>query len=221
MEESGEIRVYIADDHAVVRDGIKSVIHRFATDIHIVGEGTNGFEVLEFCANESADVYLLDIEMPLLNGIKTTERLLKKNPKNRILILSIYDDRDLVEKALKSGAMGYTLKEGSVDEIIKAIHEINAGKYYISPGIAGYLVHNLVDSKSGTKDEREEDILTLTERKVLRYLCEEMTLKEVAEKMSISPSTVHAHRNHIMQKLNIHTRVGLIKYAIKNNIIRI
>jgi DNA-binding NarL/FixJ family response regulator len=186
-----------------------------------VGEGTNGVDVLEFASSREADVYILDVEMPILNGIETAERLLKRNPKFRILFLSIYDDRVLVEKALRAGAMGYTLKESSVDEIVRAIREINEGRYYIGPGIAGHLVENLITSDSTSKKTETDNSLTLRERQVLKYLCEELTLEEIGSKLKISPSTVHVHKNHIMQKLNIHSRTGLIKYAIKKNIIRL
>ncbi len=134
-----EIRVILADDHTVVRDGIKTIVDRLGKQIRVIGEACNGREVLEMARKNPADVYVLDIAMPVLNGIEVIERLLKERPQSKVVILSMYNDKVLVERALKSGAMGYILKESAAEEIVRAITEVYNGRYYLSPAVSSTL----------------------------------------------------------------------------------
>ena len=212
------IKVILADDHAIVRDGIKSVITKKGDGIAIIGEACNGNDVLKLSKTNPADVYLLDISMPILNGIETTYRLIKDNPKNKIIILSMHDDRTFVEKALHSGARGYILKESATDEIVFGINEVYLGRYYLTPKISSYLVEDFLDQEQG---RQFIPALSSRERGILQLLAEGLNNKEIAEKLSLSLNTIHVHRNNIMKKLNIHRQADLIKYALKEGIIQL
>lgn len=215
------IKLLLADDHPVVREGIKSVINRAADDIEIVGEVSNGKEVLGFASKNFVDIYILDISMPILNGIETTTKLIKMNPNNKIIILSIHDSRSFIEKALYCGAKGYLLKESAVDEVIYAIREVNKERYYLSPAISKYIVNGFLSGihKRGIN----ENLIHLTEREreVLQLIAEGFTNKEIATNLNLALNTVHVHRKNIMQKLDIHKHAGLIHYAIKEGIIKL
>ena len=212
------IKVILADDHAIVRDGIKAVITKKGDGIAIIGEASNGNDVLKLSKNNPADVYLLDISMPILNGIETTYRLAKDNPKAKIIILSMHDDRTFVEKALHSGARGYILKESATDEIVFGINEVYLGRYYLTPKISSYLVEDFLEREPG---EQHIPALSSRERGILQLLAEGLNNKEIAEKLSLSLNTIHVHRNNIMKKLNIHRQADLIKYALKEGIVQL
>jgi len=215
------IKLLLADDHPVVREGIRSVIERTADDIEIIGEVSNGREVMGFARKNLVDVYILDISMPILNGIETTMKLIKMNPNNRIIILSIHDSRSFVEKTLYYGAKGYLLKESAVDEVIHAIHEVNKGRYYLSSAITKYIVNGFLSGIHSL--DINEDLVHLTEREreVLQLIAEGFTNKEIASNLNLAVNTVHVHRKNIMQKLDIHKHAGLIRYAIKEGIVKL
>ena len=215
-----DIRVLLADDHAVVRDGIKSVIEKMGKGITVVGEATDGRELLKTAKTTRADVYIIDIAMPNLSGMEAMERLLKQNPQARVLILSMYYEKILVERAFRSGARGYLIKESASDEIVRAIREIYQGRYFLSPRISGYLVQGFVNP--GSRDSTKlESALTSRQREILMLISEGLTEKEIARQLNISVHTVHVHKNNIMEKLDIHTKAGLIKYALKMGLIQL
>jgi DNA-binding NarL/FixJ family response regulator len=141
------IEVILADDHVVVRDGIKAVVERKGKDIKVIGEASDGHEVLEMAKRNPADVYIIDISMPILNGIETARKLLKKDPKSRIVILSMHDDRTFVEKAIECGVKGYILKENATEEILQAIREVYIGRFFLSPKISKYIIQDFLDMK--------------------------------------------------------------------------
>lgn len=212
------IKVIIADDHTIVREGLKSLIDSMSKDIEIIGEASNGKEVLKMAENNPADIYILDISMPILNGIETTDRLIKMNSKNKIIILSRHDNKELVKKALEFGAKGYILKSNSGDELVNAINEVYKGSTFLSPKISDFIVEGFLGKKYHYKKKKEAVELTRREREILQLIAEGFTNKEIAKKLNISSFTVHVHRSNIMQKLNIHKQAGLIRYAIKEGI---
>ncbi|MDH5414321.1 MAG: response regulator transcription factor [Flavobacteriaceae bacterium] len=212
------IKVFIADDHPVVRDGIKYIIDKKCKDIKIIGEASNGNEVLEFAKKNLVDIYILDISMPILNGIETTNSLIKMDDKNRIIILSIHDSRTFVEKALKSGARGYILKESATEEIIHAVHEVYMGRFFLSPAISKFVVDGFLDKMQDHNRYKKAFDLTKKEREILQLIGEGLTDKEISRKFNLSLHTVHVHRKNIMRKLDIHKQAGLIRYAIKEGI---
>ena len=212
------IKVILADDHAIVRDGLKSVIEKKGDGITVIGEASNGNDVLKLSKTNPADLYLLDISMPILNGIETTHRLVNKNPQSKVIILSMHDDRTFVVKALQSGARGYILKESATEEIVFGINEVYMGRYYLTPKIASYLVEDFLDREHGANHMAE---LSSRERGILQLLAEGFNNKEIADKLSLSLNTVHVHRNNIMKKLNIHRHADLIRYALKEGMVQL
>jgi len=212
------IEVIIADDHVVVRDGIKAIVERKGDDIKIIGEASNGIEVLEMAENNPADVYVLDISMPILNGIETAARLGKMDTPCKIIILTMYDDRNLVDKALRYGVHGYITKETATEEIIKAIHDVYMGRFFLSPQISKFVVRGFLGERNGIDQNNNVIKLTRREREILQLIAEGFTTKEIAIQLNIAIDTVHAHRSNIMQKLDIHKQAGLIRYALKEGI---
>jgi DNA-binding NarL/FixJ family response regulator len=220
-QDAGTIRILLADDHQVVRDGIKAMIARLSNRMSVAAEATNGREVLSMARTTAVDIFVMDISMPGLDGIETTVRLLKEDPSRKIIILSMYDDRMLVEKAMKAGARAYVLKEEASAEISRAIYEVYAGKYYLSPTVSGYMVQGFIDSGKQNFQDRKETALTSRQREILRLICDGYREKEIAQQLAISPHTVHVHKNNIMKILDIHTQAELVKYGIKTGIVQL
>jgi two-component system, NarL family, response regulator NreC len=213
-----KIKVILADDHSIVRDGIKAVVDKKGDNIQIIGEAANGNEVLSIAAVKPADVYVLDISMPELNGLETASRLLAQNPQAKVIMLSMHDDRTFVERALRCGAKGYILKETATEEIVTGIREVHMGRYYLTPKISSYLVEDFL----GKEQEKEAaSVLSSRERGILQLLAEGSTSKEIADRLALSLHTVHVHKNNIMKKLNIHRQAELVKFALKEGIIQI
>jgi len=215
------IRLFIADDHIIFRDGLRAFIIQADEGIEVVGEASDGIELLEWAKKHAADVYIVDISMPKLGGLESIERLIDIRPGSRVIILSMYEDRLLVERSFKSGAHGYITKESPGDEIVRAVKEVSRGKYYLSPSITGYMVEGFLDTGSGTEQEKPKSELTIRQREILKLICDGLTEKEIASLLGISTHTVHVHKNNIMTKLGIHTKAGLIKYALRSGITQI
>ena len=211
-------RVMLADDHAVVRDGIKAIVAKKGKDMEVVGEAGDGKALLALAETTPADVYIVDISMPNLNGLEATERLLKRNPKSRVIILSMHDDRAFVEKALKVGAKGYLLKESAPEELIHAIQEVQMDRFFLSPKISRYVVQGFLGTGQLGNQRRKVTNLTDREREILRLISEGSTAKEIAQQLHISVNTVGVHRNNVMRKLDIHKQAELIRYTLKEGI---
>lgn len=213
------IKIVLADDHALVRDGIKAIIERKAKNISVIAEVSNGKELLDFAENTSkkVDVFVVDISMPVLNGIEATQKLLKINPDAKIIILSMYDDRMSVEKAFKSGAKGFVVKVASADEILEAIKEVGAGRFYLCSKVSRYVVQGFL-GKTAPRGKKGPKDLTPKEKEVLQLIAEGFSSKEIAKEFDLSLNTIHVHRNNIMKKLNIHKQAELVRYALKEGI---
>jgi two-component system NarL family response regulator len=173
---------------------------------------------LKIAEKSPVDVYLLDVEMPHLNGIETAERLLKKDPRTKIIILSIHDSRVFVQRALRCGVKGYILKESATEEVIQAIQEVFRGRFFLSPGISSYIVDGFLGKVGARNDKGAGNGLTKREREVLQLIGEGCTNKEIAQKLNLYLNTVQVHRRNLMQKLNIHRQADLIRYTIKEGI---
>ena len=208
------IKVILADDHAVVRDGIRAILERRDKDIRIIGEAANGTEVLKLAKATPADVYVLDISMPLLNGVETTDRLLQMNPRSKVIILSMHDDRAFVERALACGAKGYVTKESAAEELIHAIREVHRDRFFLSPPISRFVVQGFLRRRQAPASQPPEGELTRREREVLQLIAEGFSNKEIARQLSLSLNTVHVHRNNLMRKLDLHKQADLIRYAV-------
>lgn len=212
------IKVAIADDHAIVREGIRALLARWSREITVAGEVSDGKSLLELAAKAPADVYVLDIAMPGLNGIETAARLARLDKNARIIYLSMYNDKPTVQKALEAGARGYLLKENAGEDIVKAIRAVYAGGYYLSAPLAP-LMPELLRPASGTALKSEPSSrLTPKEREIIQLIAEGLADKEISRRLKISGNTVHAHRNNISRKLDIHKQTDLVRYAIKEKI---
>ena len=210
-------KVFIADDHDIVREGIKAVISRDNL-IQVVGEANSGKEVLSFARHKKADVYILDINMPKVDGIDTINKLIKSDSDAKVIFLSIYEDRNTVIKAFKSGCRGYVTKARAAAEIVDAINKVYCGGYFISNDISEYIF----DMYSNKVDEnlfKNSMTLSSKEKEVLKFIAEGKSSKEISGEMGISYNTVNVHRNNIMQKLDLHKTAELVRYAIKERII--
>jgi DNA-binding NarL/FixJ family response regulator len=215
------IRLFIADDHIIFRDGLRAFVIQSGEDIEVVGEASDGIELLEWASKNAADVYLMDISMPKLGGLEAVERLIDMRPGSKVIMLSMYDDRLLVKRSFKSGAHGYITKESPGGEIVRAVKEVHRGKYYLSPSITGYMIEGFLDTSSNQEQEKPGSELTIRQREVLKLICDGLTEKEIASLLNISTHTVHVHKNNIMSKLGIHNKAGLIKYALRAGITQI
>jgi len=212
--------VIIADDHSVVRAGMKTILMKNNSDIEVVAEAENGRQVLELAEKHRGCVYIMDISMPYLNGIEAVGRLTKIDPSAKVIILSMHDDRASVEKAFNSGAHGYVLKVSSVGEITQAVRSVQKGHFYISPAISHYLV-DTYRGKRSTEWEKKRKFTNLTpkEREILQLLAEGNSSKEIADQLQISFNTVNVHKTHIMDKLQLHKLADLVRYAVKEGIV--
>jgi DNA-binding NarL/FixJ family response regulator len=216
------IRVVIADDHPVVRDGLRLALERSGKDIVIAGEASDGMEVLEMAGTKPTDVFILDIIMPKLNGIETTRELLKRSPGAKIIILSLHDTRAMVEEALAAGARGFLTKESVTRNVVDAVTEVHAGRFYLCPVIAHFVVEAGLRGKKGLRKRGAAAVaLSGQERKVLQLIAEGRITKEIAALLDLSVNTIHAHRNHVMAKLRLHKQADLVRYAIKAGIAKL
>jgi DNA-binding NarL/FixJ family response regulator/signal transduction histidine kinase len=211
------LRVFIADDHPVVRDGLRLTLERSGQAMVVVGEAADGLEVLEWVRTQPADVFILDITMPNLNGIETTRELLKQCPSARIIILSLHDTKAMVEESLAAGARGYLTKELAARNVVEAVTEVHAGRYYFCPQIAHFAAAAGLARLPKAARLRGAAVVALTaqERKVLQLIAEGHSNKGIADLLALSPNTVHAHRTSLMAKLNLHKQTDLVRYAVK------
>jgi len=210
-----KIKVILVDDHEIVRGGIKEVISKGCKDIKVTGEYSGGAEFLKAVRRKRADIYVLDIAMPGLNGFELAANLLKIAPESRIIFLSMHNSTNIVKKAFKCSAKGYVLKESAAEEIISAIRQVHKGRIFLSSGLSKSMDLNI---KDGSEKKKDTNHLTERERDVLHLIAEGFSDKQITGKLHISLNTVHTHRKHIMKKLGIHKQTGLIRYAIRKGI---
>jgi DNA-binding NarL/FixJ family response regulator len=213
-------RILIADDHALVRQGIASFL-KMSADYEVVGEAADGVEAIEAVKKHKPDVVLMDISMPKLGGLEATVEIKKINPAIKILVLTQYEDTVYIRRFFKAGASGYLLKKAVGGELLTAIETIMSGRTYVHPSIATSVVEGYLGVQKGEPVEDSYDSLTDREKQVLKLIAEGYTQKEAADILMISAKTVVTHQTNISEKLKIHTRAGLIKFAIQKGIIKI
>jgi DNA-binding NarL/FixJ family response regulator len=213
------IQVMIAEDHMVVRQGLKALLEEEG-DIRIVGEAENGRVAVEMAHRLRPDVIIMDIAMPLLNGLEATRQILKAHPQTRIILLSAYKDDAYIEQATALGAVGYLIKQTSLDALAKVIREVHRGRVFFSPAVAKHLIHP--EQRLPIREDlirKKVAHLTSRETEVLQLVAEGQANKQVAGSLGISIKTVEKHRQHLMDKLAIHDTAGLTRYAISAGII--
>ncbi|MBE6420922.1 MAG: response regulator transcription factor [Elusimicrobium sp.] len=210
-------KIVLADDHAIVRNGVRAVLENLGKDMEVIAEISNGKDLVEFAQNNKADVYVVDISMPILNGIEAVDRIVKQDPEAKVVMLSMYDDRVSVEKSLKAGAKGFIVKVSTADEIVDAIEEVSAGRFYLCSKVSKYVVQGFL-GKTTPRNKRDSSGLTPKEKEVLQLIAEGYSSKDIAKSFNLSLNTIHVHRNNIMKKLGIHKQAELVRFAIKEGI---
>jgi len=212
-----KIKVLIVDDHKLVRDGIRSLLSLVA-DIEVVGEAANGKEALEKVAELAPDVVLMDLAMPIMGGLEATRRIRKEFKGTKVVALTQYDDSEYVIPVIEAGAIGFVTKMGAFSELAAAIQAAYKGESFLSPSAAGALVEEYQKAYS-TKEKDPYDQLTDREREVLKLIAEGYAAREIADILVVSTKTVEGYTANLMNKLNIHNKTGLIKFAIRRRII--
>jgi DNA-binding NarL/FixJ family response regulator len=214
------ITVLIADDHPLVRDGLRLSIQRSGKNINIVSEAADGLEVLQIAQKHPVDVFMLDITMPRLNGLDAARELIRRYPAAKIIILSIHDSRSVVEEAMAAGVYGYLTKETASRNVVEAICEVHEGHFFLSPDVAHFMVEKALAKGRKIHDVRKS-MLTTQERKVLQLIAEGRSAKEIASELGSAVNTIHAHRKSLMSKLGIHKGTDLVRFAIKEGIAKL
>lgn len=220
MENKQKIKVVVCDDHNLVREGIVALLEK-SPDIEVVGSVPNGAEALEITKKKSPDVVLMDLSMPVLNGLQSTTKLKQLYPDVKVLILTQYEDEEYIIQILKAGASGYILKTSIAEDLIKGIKDVMNGERFFSARISKIILDDFIKKAQGLKQDKTIPELTGREYEVLKLVAEGYTNQEVAEKLFISVRTVEFHRANIMHKLKLKDFAGLVKYAIQKGIINI
>ena len=212
------VRILLADDHTILRKGLRLLLER-ESDFGVVAEAGNGREAVDAVNREVPDVVIMDIAMPILNGIEATQRISADHPRTAVIILSVHSDEGYVLRALKAGARGYLLKDSAESDLIQAVRVVAAGKAFFSPAVSRILADDYVRQMQQQGAADRYDLLTTRERELLQLIAELKPTKEIAEILGISPHTVDTHRGNLMQKLNIHSIPELILYAVRKGVI--
>jgi DNA-binding NarL/FixJ family response regulator len=213
-----KIRVLLADDHALLREGIRALLSR-ENDLEVIGEAADGREAVTRCRTLRPDVVLMDIAMPGLGGLEAALEIRKESPDTKILVLTQYEDREYVTRFLKAGAAGYVLKKAAGAELASAIRSVFKGGLVLDPQVAREALREPEPAPGGGTEDLYE-ALTDREKQVLRIVAEGKSNKEVAELLGISVKTAMSHREHVMEKLGLHSRTDLIRFALKKGVIQ-
>ena len=208
------IRILIADDHGVVAEGLKHLVEAEA-DMEVVACVGDGREAVQAARDAQPDVVLMDLSMPELNGADATRAILQRDPKCRVIVLSMYAQREYVRRALKAGAAGYVVKRSAAKEVVEAIRAVHAGQRYLSPHVADVVLEDYSDDKQDDPLAR----LSAREREVLQLLAEGRTGAEIAQRLSLSQKTVETYRARLVEKLGIRDLAGLVRFAIQRGLV--
>jgi DNA-binding NarL/FixJ family response regulator len=212
------LRILVADDHTIVRTGLRMLIEREA-GLQIVGEAADGHQTVELAAHLQPDVAVVDVGMPLLNGIEASPQIIRQSPRTAIVILSIHSDEAYLLRALRAGARAYLLKDSAEADVVAAIRSVAQGRPFFSPKVRSLLQQEHVRrlQRMGVQDSYES--LSPREREVLQLIGEGCTNKEIAALRQLSPHTVETHRAHLLEKLDLHTTADLVLYAVRKGLV--
>ncbi|MGH9220357.1 MAG: response regulator [Vicinamibacterales bacterium] len=213
-----KIRLLIGDDHTLMRQGLRKILEE-RPEWEVVAEVGDGRDAVRRCLELKPDVAVLDVAMPLLNGIDATKQIVRKVPETRVLVLSMHSDEAYVTRALQAGATGYMLKDSAGKDLLKGIASVASGQAYFSPAIARLMLDDYVRRVAGSGVVDRYETLSEREREIFQLIAEARTNKEVAELLEISPATVETHRARILQKLDIHNTAELVLYAVRRGVI--
>ena len=204
------VRILLVDDHDLLREGLRSMLLA-QPELLVVGETGDGREALALCRQLQPDVVVMDVTIPGLNGVEATRQICEESPNLRVVALSMHSDRRSILRMLQAGARGYVLKSGAFRDLVLAVEAVVGGQVYLSPRITGTVVTECLNHLEGNEPKHA---LTAREREVLQLIAEGLTTDDIAERLYIGRKTVQTHRQHIMDKLNLHTVTQLTKYAI-------
>ena len=210
-------RIIIADDHSLIRKGLRTIIE-IESDIQVIGEAGDGRELLDLLSDEQPDLIIMDISMPRINGIEAVREVVEKYPGVRILMLTMHRNSQYFYNAISAGAHGYLMKDDSDTELLTAIRTVQSGKSYVSPQLSGEVTGEMI---AAFRDHRDIPIIQLTdrEREVLQYVVKGYTSKKMAEILCLSPRTVDHHRAKLLKKFKMKNTVDLVKYVVRNSIV--
>ena len=206
------IRILLADDHVVVREGLRNLLVREGFDV--VAEASDGHAAVRQAREQTIEIAILDIFMPLLNGLDTAREILKASPKTKVILLTMYKEEQYVLEALRAGVSGYVLKSQAGQDLVQAIHQVSKGSVYLSPVVTGTVVKAYLEGRESSEP------LTSRERAVLQLISEGKSTKEIAQLLGLSVKTAESHRTNLMKKLDIHEIAGLVRYAIRLGLIQ-
>jgi two-component system response regulator NreC len=215
---SSKIRVLVVDDHTILRVGLRMMLNA-QPDIEVVGEASDGNAAVTEALRLSPDVILMDIAMPDCNGIEATRQVKRVLPETRVLVLTMHENEEYLFQTLRAGASGYILKEAADTELITAIRAVSSGRFYLSPSAQSIMVGDYLQRVRSGEEHDSYSALTEREREILKLVAEGYTNNQIAERLTISPKTVDTHRTHIMDKLNLHSRAELVKYAMRRGLL--
>lgn len=214
------IRIVVADNHGILRQGIAALIEK-QSDMEVVGEADNGLNAVEMVRRLQPDVVIMDVTMPVLNGIEATRQIKKELPETKVLALSIHAKREFVMDMVKAGVSGYMVKECAVDDLIRAIRVVMDNQSYLSPQIASIVLEGITKDSIFDAVGRLYETLTVKEKQILQLLTEGRSAKEIASQLGLSVKTIEANRRQIMEKTDVGNLADLTKYAIRQGLITV
>lgn len=212
------IKVIIAEDHNMVRAGLRALLEK-NNGFEVIGEASNGQDAVTLTQKLKPDVLVMDIRMPVMNGIQSAEKIKSLNLQTKVVLLSMYSDEGLVNQALRSEVKGYILKSAASDELVFAIRAAYQGDTYLSSQISSLLVDLALNPRFGGNLVEPYENLSPREKEILQLIAEEYTSSEIAKQLSISEKTVEKHRSHLMEKLNVRNLAGLVRVAVKYGLV--
>ncbi len=213
------LRILIADDHTLMRQGLRKILET-EPDWTVIAEAGDGREAVRQAVEHQPDIVILDVAMPLLNGVEAVQQIHRRVPHVRLLVLSMYADEAYVTRAVRAGAAGYLLKDSADTDLIRAVAAVAQGKSFFSPGVARVLLDEYVRQLAERGITDRYDTLSEREREVFQLVAEAYSSKEIATLLQISPATVETHRAHVMEKLDVHSTAEIVLYAVRKGIIR-
>jgi two-component system response regulator NreC len=212
------LRILLADDHTVVRQGLRKVLEE-RPEWQVVAEAGDGRAAVRLAEEHKPDVAVVDVAMPLLNGIEATRQITRRTPQTKVLVLSMYSDEAYVTQMLKAGATGYLLKDSADVDLLEAVQAVSQGKSFFSPAVARLMSDDYARQRGENAVDRYES-LSEREREIFQLVAEGRTNKEIAALLFISPSTVETHRARIMEKLDLHSAAEIVLYAVRRGVVR-
>ena len=208
-------KIIIADDHTIMRTGLRALLAP-TPGFEIVAEAADGKQAVEMSAAHTPDIVIMDVNMPVLNGVEATKQILAAHPKTRIIVLSAHSDANLIRQSFHAGAVAYLLKDAAFEEVVRAIEATQKGEVYVSSHVAGQVMRSIM--QSGLNDAPPDMPLSPREREVLQLVAEGKSTKQVAQQLTVSVKTIETHRQNIMAKLNLFSVAELTKYAIRRGL---